>query len=302
MALNLLTEEVKTNLSNPKVFKFKTDAQKFKINFSVNNKSAGNYPHMGISLREGIMVLFRKVQENPDDNSNERTWYNVEAYTERFDTTVYMHHLVHPDEEYEIMIYGPVLSQIESMEIETPENTNIEIIENSFDKKFLVCGGLTSLGIGCTTPASIFPSILCRKLNASVDNITFNDKNYLNHVHDYFKKNTIEKEYDVGILELEYSNQDDKITKLYLQKDIEYMSKRCKHVIAWICVPPYREYKKDLVQDIIKDTPVDNLVFEDLSFLYDKEYSDICTYSGNFINDSGNMMIYRKLSEIIRGL
>ena len=37
----------------------------------------------------------------------------------------------------------------------------------------------------------------------------------------------------------------------------------------------------------------------DLSFIYDEEYSEMCTHSKNFINDTGNIMIYKQLKQNI---
>ena len=37
----------------------------------------------------------------------------------------------------------------------------------------------------------------------------------------------------------------------------------------------------------------------DLSFIYDEEFSEMCTHSKNFINDTGNIMIYKKLFDQI---
>lgn len=302
MVLNLLTEDIKLNMANPKVFKFKTNAQRFKINFKVTDIIRGNYPHVGIPAHEGIMVLYRKTMDSPDDDSKERTWYNVEAYTERYDTTVFMHHLVYPGEEYEVMIYGPILSKISQLEIEYPEGTYAEEIKNPPNSKILVAGGTMSFGIGCTTSAMLFSSILSRKLNASVDNLTFNNSNFLNEINNFYKENYEKKEYDIGILELDYSNQNDEIVETYLKNVITTMKSHCKKLICWYSLPPYRSYKKNNINKILNEIPSDNIIVQDISYVFDKENFDICTYSGNFINDSGNMLIYKKLEETIRSL
>lgn len=302
MVLNLLTEDIKSNMANPKVFKFKTNAQRFKINFKVTDIIQGNYPHVGIPAHEGIMVLYRKTVDSPNNDSKERTWYNVEAFTERYDTTVFMHHLVNPGEEYEVMIYGPILSKISQLEIEYPEGTFAEEIKNSPNSKILVAGGTMSFGIGCTTSAMLFSSILSRKLNASVEHLTFNNSNYLNEIYKFYKENNAKKEYDIGILELDYSNQKDEIVETYLKNVIKMMKSHCKKLICWYSLPPYRSYKKNNINRILNEMQSDNIIVKDMSYLFDKEHFDICAYSGNFINDSANMLIYKNLEEIIRGL
>ncbi|MBE6485724.1 MAG: hypothetical protein E7Z85_02640 [Methanosphaera stadtmanae] len=302
MTLNLLTEDIKLNMANPKVFKFKTNAQRFKINFKVTDIIRGNYPHVGIPAHEGIMVLYRKSVNSPQKDLKERTWYNVEAYTERYDTTVFMHHLVKPGEEYEVMIYGPILSKISQLEIEHPEGTFAEEIKESPKSKILVAGGTMSFGIGCTTSAMLFSSILSRKFNASVDHLTFNNSNYLTDINNYYKENNEKNEYDIGILELDYSNQKDELVDTYLKNVITMMKSHCKKLICWYSLPPYRSYKKNKINTILNEIPSENIIFQDISYLFDKENVDICSYSGNFINDSGNMLIYKKLEEIIRSL
>lgn len=301
MRLNLMTNKLRNKDSQHQVFKFKTNAQKFKTEFKAENEHPGNYPHVGISAQEGIMVLYRKCVDS-DDSSTERTWYNVESYTERYDSTVYMHHLVRPQEDYEVLIYGPIINNLSQMEIESPDGTYLETLDTPYDKKLLVAGGLISHGLGCTTSAICFPNILGRKLNASVDYITYSDGTYLDKVHEYLNNTDISEVYDVGILELDYSNQNDEVVKEHLKDVIELMKTHCKHLICWSSIPGYKSYKKTVINDIVNEVKDDNISLADYSFIFNKENVDICTYSGNYINDSGNVMIYRKLEELIRGL
>ena len=43
---------------------FFTDAQRFVINYAVDEVKAGNFPHVGITAREGLAVLYRKCKED----------------------------------------------------------------------------------------------------------------------------------------------------------------------------------------------------------------------------------------------
>ncbi len=291
MILDLLSQNQNRSLSNPQVFKFRTNAQNFRINFKITDTIHGNYPHVGLSLQEGIMVLYKKEEDI--------CWLNVDAFTERYNRQIYMHHLVKENEEYEVLIYGPVLSKLSVLKIEIPEGNTGSIITNDSELNILVAGGLISYGIGCTTASLTFSSMLGRKLEASVDQLTYNNANYLEKINEYFEKEPKLRKYDVGILEADYVNQNDEITKKYLRKTIENMQKYCKTVICWYCLPKYKSSKKEAIHRLLDEISSNKVFIEDFSFLFDKKYNDICTYSGNFINDSGNMMIYKELEEII---
>lgn len=292
MILNLLKECENTTLSNPKTFKFKTNAQKFTIDFKIKDIIYGNFPHVGISAHQGIMVLYKKE----DDAS----WLNVDAYTERQNSQIHMHHLVKSGEEYEILIYGPILSKLDKLEIEVPDESETHIIKKDHTNDILVVGGPHSFGIGCTTASFIFSSIIGRKLESKIDNLTFNSPNYLKLTDEYIKNNNNSKKYDVAILEVDYVNQNSEDTKKYLLEIIQYLQKNCTKIICWYCIPKYKSEKIELIHEILdSELSKDNIELHDFSFLYDNEYLDICTYSGNFINDSGNVMLYKEFEKII---
>lgn len=274
------------------VFRFVSDSQKIRINFSISDKITGYFPHVGLPAQEGLTLLFRKT--------NDEKWYNLESFTERFDTTLFMNHLVSKGESYEVMIYGPILNTLENLEVESFDGSILEKRNVSTDLNLLIVGGLTSHGIGCTTSGMTFPNILARKMNASVDYATVNDKNYMRKVSDILAKK--DDEYDFGLLEVDYSNQDDEIVKNYLKKVLVLMSSKCKKVVCWSAIPEFKKYKKSYGYHLLKELEENNIYWVDYSFLHDDEHADYCTYSGHFINDSGNVIVARKLEERIRSL
>lgn len=292
MILNLKTENMDRTMTH-QIFKFITDAQRFKINFKIADKISGYHPHVGLTAQEGISILFRKTGDSG-------IWHNLEIFIERFDTTIFMNHLVKKGERYEVLIYGPILNNIEKIEVESYDGTILESVNAPKDISILVAGGLISHGMGCTTSSLTFPNILGRRLNASVDYITFNDRNYLDKVPSYLKENN--KEYDFGLLEIDYSNQDDEVVKNYLKNVIKEMQGKCKTIICWSSIPRYKYYKKSFAYQIFKELKDNNLYWVDYSFIHDEKHADFCTYSGNFINDSGNVIIAQKLQERIRSL
>lgn len=291
MILNLLKECKNTTLSNPATFKFKTNAQKFTINFKIKDVIYGNFPHVGISAHQGIMVLYKK--------ENDASWLNVDAYTERQNSTIYMHHLVKINEEYEVLIIGPILSKLDKLDVEIPDESKASIC-NDYLNNLLVIGGPHSFGIGCTTSAFTFSSIIGRKLGSNMSNLTFYQPNYLKLIHEYYENNENLEQYDLAILEVDYVNQTNEDVEKYLVDIIHKLQKHCKNIICWYCIPKYKSEKIELVKKLLDDEFSNGEIkLYDFSFLYENEYLDICTYSGNFINDSGNVMIYKKFKKII---
>ena len=181
-----------------------------------------------------------------------------------------MKHIVEKDEEYEILIYMPILSEINQFIIESPENYKIKYQKNEKNKTLLIAGGMHSFGIGCTACGVMFSNILGRKFNYNVQNISFNKKNFLKNTYECFKKYEHPKS-ELTILELDYTLQNDEIFNKYIIKKL------------------MKKYSKNKRIEIL-----------DLSFIYDEEYSEMCTYGKNFINDMGNILIYKKLEETIK--
>ena len=82
---------------------------------------------------------------------------------------------------------------------------------------------------------------------------------------------------------------------------ISLMKQRCKYLIGWYCLANVKSYKKIIANNTINDYIYNNdIEIVDLSYLYDDEYREMCTYNNFYINDSGNVMVYKKLKETIR--
>jgi hypothetical protein len=106
---------------------------------------------------------------------------------------------------------------------------------------------------------------------------------------------------DLGILELDFYSQNELVVEDILKEVIVLMKQRCKQIIGWYCIPENRGYKKLIANNTIKDF-INNGDIEilDLSFLYDEQYKEMSVYNVWFINDTGNILIYKKLEEAIR--
>lgn len=273
------------------IFKFEADVQRFKIHYQIKNKLSGNYPHMGVTAREGIHVLYRIT--------GTKQWFNVDAYTSRNSPiTVNMKYLAKTDQSYEILIYGPALSEIDFLKIEIEDESDIKILNNDFSNDILVVGGIHSLGIGCTASGVMFSNILSRRFNKQFENISFNENNFLKIIYEKIDDYNLEK-YNTIILELDYIKQDNEIFDKYSKKVIKKLKSKCDNLICWYTIPKSEEKYSKLNEFSDKYSKKRNISFLDLSFIYNEEFSEMCTHSKNYINDTGNIMIYKKLFEEI---
>lgn len=300
MLLDLLKNKDlnKNHEFNHSIFKIKLNSQQFKLFYEIKNIKKGYYPQVGITARQGILILYKY----PDSN----IWQNLDSYSRRKHISINMKTYnidkhTKNNETYELLIIGPILSQLKTLKIEVPDKTLIELDNSLSDKKIVVAGGIHSYGIGCTTVGLKFSNILLRDLNLSVMDLTYNNRtSYLADIFNYYEENSLITHTDVGILELDYALQDDEIVNEYLQKVVNHMLKHCDNLICWYCLPKSKLYKRALIYDNLMEEINDNKIkILDLSFLYDENYRDMCTASINFINDAANIYIYKNLKEAI---
>lgn len=300
MLINLLDKKSSNSYFDKNIYKLYTNCKNFKLTYAVNNKARGNYPHVGVTAREGICVLYKY----PDKN----IWYNLDTFARRNPVPIMMKNYniqkhTTDNSEYELMILGPLFGDISKLTIEYPDDSYIRINNNISDKKFLFAGGSHSFGIGCTTVGLKFSNILSREYDASMIDLSFNNrKNYLKEILEYYKSHEL-PQIDVGILEIDSFEQDLTSINENLKEIIEFMKTHCKHIIGWYCLPTSKNNKKKLITEILNDElKKNNVILVDMSFIYEKEFVDMCTLSNKFINDTGNIYIYKKLNEAVKGV
>lgn len=271
---------------------FESDAQQFDIDFEVVNVVRNFFPHMGLPLREGLSVMYRTLHGD---------WYNIGNYALDTPFSVDMSQFVSEGEVYEIMIYGPIISNLIKLQINLPDDSNSKILRWIPDKNVVVVGGPNSYGIGCTASEAMFSNIIERKFDANVYHVTYDEKNYLKTVKDFY--DDAPPIGDIGIIELDYFSQNESVVEEHLVEVINLMKSKCKHIIGWYTIPEGRAYKKIILNRTIKEF-VDNKEIEvlDLSYMYDDDFKDMCVYNVWFINDSANILIYKELKEVIRRL
>ena len=286
--------QVDSYLKNPPYFRFSSNAHEFTIRYEMSNIIDGNFPHVGISARQGFNILYKK------DNK----WFNVDLYTRESPKVINMSKMIKNfDEDYEILIYGPLLSTVNHFSIEVQDSNNINFIDVDEKQKVLIVGGVHSFGIGCTSQGVMFSNILGRKFDFEINNLTFNNRNYLKDVSLFLENDSSLPFYEYIILELDYFNQDDDIVSDYLLKIIEKLLNHCNFLIGWSSISFNKSYKIKNLNKLLYDNKYDErIVICDFSDLFNKNNIDQCASSSYFINDTGNIFLYKKLSKIIRGI
>lgn len=286
MILNLLDYE--DNSLNSNIYKFRTNAKGFKINFQVQNKIDGDYPHFAISAREGLMILYKFVDEE--------NWYNLEAYARHENPIAPMYQIADGKRFYDVLIYGPNLTSLVELSIEIEDNFEAQIIDSASPRKMMFLGGKNSFGIGCTTSGVFFSNILQRMLDCEVKKFVYNTNDYLSYIHYSLMNEENIPDVDVAILEVDCINQNDKIVDNYLKDIIDILKEHCNHIICWLSVPDNEVYKKLKVEKLFESDEF--ITFVDLSCIYN-DYNDMCIISNKYLNDSANIMIYKKLRNTI---
>lgn len=287
MILDLLGNNSHSLSAN--IYKFRTNAPNFKINYTINHSVRGNYPHFGISAREGLMVLYRFVDED--------IWFNLDAFARFSGVVASMDYITDGNRFYDVLIYGPNLTGLDELEIEIPDGFDGEILQTNSSRKMMVLGGLNSFGIGCVTSGVFFSNILQRTFDAEVKKVVFNESNFLDKIYNYLKNEDDLPHVDISILEVDYINQNDEYVDKYLNEIIDILKLYSDYVICWLTIPNNKKYKRQKARELLND----KVIFEDLSYIHD-DFTDMCTYSRFFINDSANILIFKRLKEVISGV
>lgn len=275
-------------------YKFRSNARTFEIEFEVTDIVKGFFPHIGITAREGICVMYK--------HSNDSNWYNIDCFLSDSPIQIDMTEFISNDESYEIIIYCPIICKFTKLDVIIPDEYHAEIVKNKSNRNIVVMGGPITYGIGCTTVNNMFSNILERKFNAHVDHLAYDTDNYLEAIN-YYNTHYTPPVADVGIIELDYYSQHESSVESLLPEVISSMKQRCRYLIGWYCIPEAKSFKKTIANNIIREF-INNKDLEiiDLSYIHDEKHREMCVYNPMYINDTGNILIYKKLKENIRRL
>lgn len=244
---------------------------------------------LGLSAREGILVLYKHPVKD--------VWTNIKTFNKSGKANINLSQSVDNHIFYEVMIYSPLLASMDEVSVEFGDR--YEVIQPD-DKKesVLVMGGQKTFGIGCTTAGTMFSNIISRKFNFNIDNVSYKDKDYMTKLKDYLSNQNNECQYKIGIIELNCLNNQSADDMKYV---VNAMNLCCEHIFGWYAFDD-SDSKKDVINQKLSDEINDGLiVIEDMSLIFN-QHRDMCSYDDENINDAGNVLIYKKLSRLIKGV
>ncbi|AMD18070.1 hypothetical protein TL18_08590 [Methanobrevibacter sp. YE315] len=287
MRVDILYKSV--NDKSPYVYKLRTNAPTLKIFYGLEHVVKGSFPHVGVTAREGLLVMYKRVED--------KSWMPVNAYSRSSPAVLNMKYLVGDNVYYDLLIYAPILGTLSDLYLDVPEGSSIVSIEENNIDKIMIAGGIHSFGIGCTTSSMLFSNIIGRKTNSLVNNYSFNKSDFLKAYHsNYFKADKKFRKHDICILEVDSYSQKKEDVEKYLVDVVNFFKTKVNKLICWYALPPNRQSRKDLIRKLLKEYEGE-IIIEDISCIYSDKYSDMCVYSNRFINDTANVFIYKKLSK-----
>lgn len=280
--------------------RFYSDAQRFVVKYAVSEIVDGNFPHVGVTAREGIAMLFREHDENFDKHFS---WKPVDVLAKDTEVSVNMSHIVQKGKKYEMIMFGPILSCLDQVLFMVENGTYFQLHNPDYKRRLLVIGGQETFGIGVTSTPMMFSNILRRNYCAQVDRISCCNKNFLNNVYEWVKELGQLSDYDVVICEIDELGQDANTVKEYLEALFHQISE-AKRVIVWHALDETFWKRRQEIELLIKSISQEHSGFSylNLDFLFEPKYVDRCTYSTNFINDAANILIYRALNKELEAL
>ena len=304
-AFNNVKQQVGFSGREGKCIRFNTNAINFTLTFSVKGQPKGNYPHIGNAIRQGITLLYKK--------KHQKNWYNFDIYECRVPETVIYEeisfsHIMDEGEEYDVLIYGPVMSNLTVLEVSAGSRYYIKpCLINANDKPSIICfGGIHTYGCGVTSPGLMFSNLLGRFLEINNVRVAYNKKFYLKDVLDFLEKNTLSKfhDNDLFIIEYDYVHSDILKQAEALEKLLTLLKNNPRKVIFWKTIPQVvtenqsRIIIENLIESAIEQNK--NMYKIDCSHLYNDENRWLMTHSWNYINDAGNIEIYKTLFNNIK--
>lgn len=274
---------------------FRTNAARFSLEYTVTDKKAGNYPHVGITAQEGLAVLYRRCKDGICS-----CWYPVDLLSKVYQIEVNMSHMIKDREMYEILIYGPILAHLARLFCVLKDEDFFAIPEYNNRKRCLILGGCKTFGIGVTSTGMMFGNILRREMLdcMEIQRVAFREKNYLDLIAAQVTKMDLSV-YDLVIFEVDTYGQNDQVVEKQLPIIMEQIAESVEKVICWYSLPKREEEKKQQISFILDRWKDNQIRFLNMNHLFSPMCLDTCTYSLNFINDAGNILIYKALRHIL---
>lgn len=265
--------------------RFVTNSKQIHIGFTVDEIIPGNFPHVGITLQYGITAAYRKINE-------QKTYALGGAVVQNGLGTMYtnLNWCVNSEIDTEIIINIPVFSNIVGLEIGLDKGSYLLPSKKS-QNKIMVIGGQQTYGVGNTCANTMYSNIISQQLNTETQVLAFCDSDFLKKLNTALEQNI--DNYCIFIWEADHVWQNEGSLRYEFPRLINKLNIFNSPVIMW-----GTKRVKDLIfneyQDILKN---DRFFFINTEELWnvDEKY----TFSPNFINEMGNILIAKKITSII---
>lgn len=274
------------------IIRFITNSKELLIKFAVKHTLSGNYPHIGITAQCGIAIMYRCYESNQ--------WYHIDCVLSRDETGIFYQNMTKFDitSMYEILIYGPLIASLSELVVGIDERSHIDSKKDKLDV-MLFLGGIHTFGVGCTSSALSFPNIVARKgKQYTIYNCSVNTRNHIEYINNNINSilPILEKASGV-ILEYDYIRQEIKSLKK-INKLIEKIKSYNIPIVLWrvenfnstLC-----KEKEKIINEVFCN--ISGLYIMSTQSIFENLWSEVCTLSENFINDTGNVLISKKLIE-----
>lgn len=275
---------------------FFSNAQRFTVSYSVSDVVNGNFPHVGVTAREGLAILIRNTDKKYKPIF---AWKPVDLLSKNKEDTINLSHIVKKGENYQIAIYGPILAHLDKLSIKINDDEVLNYEEAGYvNSKIFAGGGKHTFGIGVTSSAMMFSNILRRNYDVKVDRFSSYNITSVKAEYERIKQIDNISAYDAVIYEISKYNTDECDFEHNIQLLVRELCKS-KKVIIWHSYDSCANDKDDNIAKLLElvTAQYENCRYMNLNFLFDEEQY---TYSTNFLNDAANIVIYKELERNLR--
>ena len=151
----------------------------------------------------------------------------------------------------------------------------------------------------------MFGNMIARNFGYVPYQLSFYDSNFLTRVNQELERvSTINKNFDILIMELDYMLQDETILENTLSMVLKQLNLfRVKKILLWYALPSQYNQKANLCKDIVnlqfKERLNKDVFFINIKELWDRDKVDTFTYSDEFINDAANVYLFKEISKYL---
>ena len=255
---------------------FFTNSPLFKLEYVITDKKTGNFPHVGVSVREGLSIYYQTPTGGwrPYDLVSRGTIYVVD-----------LRQRIENPKKIELMIYGPILSHIETLSVEIEDCYWVEKKISNSKEHLLILGGKNTFGLGVSSTGLMYSNILRRKKNFIIKRYSTLQTNYLSFLFHCLEKEAELKKYNKVVLELNGNLLESDIN--FFISYLEQNGFSQNDIVLWGIF-----YKREKHFE-------EKRIFLNLDYLFDDNHNDENTLSKNFINDAGNVHVYQEVEGVL---